>query len=51
MDFYHLQVHIVELGPHVPGNKALTNHTDGLKFPDDTEKFDFPVQILVSGAE
>ncbi|XP_064619422.1 clathrin heavy chain 1-like isoform X2 [Lineus longissimus] len=47
-DALYGKAHVVELGPHNPGNKALTNHTDGLKFPDDTEKFDFPVQIQVS---
>lgn len=42
------KIHIIELGPHVPGNQAPTRHLGDLAFEDDWEKYDFPVSVQVS---
>lgn len=41
------KVHILELGPFILGNCALTNHSEQLQF-DDKSFYDFPVCIQVS---
>ncbi|XP_077996151.1 clathrin heavy chain 2-like [Glandiceps talaboti] len=43
------KLHILELGPHIAGNSALSNHTDDLNFSQADEfKHDFPVSLQIS---
>lgn len=42
------KIHIIELGPHAPGNQAPTRRLGDLVFEDDWEKYDFPVSVQVS---
>ncbi|XP_072024785.1 clathrin heavy chain 2-like [Amphiura filiformis] len=40
------KIHIIELGPHISGNTALSSFTEQLYF-DETDRYDFPVSIQV----
>ncbi|XP_071485476.1 clathrin heavy chain-like [Diadema antillarum] len=44
------KIHIIELGPHIDGNCALTNHSEQVNF-DEEERYDFPVNVQVSSAQ
>ena len=50
MFFCLLQVHIVELGPHQPGNFALSSHQEMISFTDSEENqtYDFPTALQVN---
>lgn len=42
------KLYVVELGPHLPGNLASTQHTETIEFTDLWGQFDFPTSIQVS---
>ncbi|XP_070571471.1 clathrin heavy chain 1-like [Ptychodera flava] len=43
------KIHVLELGPHISGNSALSNHTDDVSFSQAIEfKHDFPVSLQIS---
>ncbi len=44
------QVHVVELGPHQPGNFALSSHQEMISFTDSEENqtYDFPTALQVN---
>lgn len=41
---------MIELGPYKKGNFALKNMYDHIQFESDSEHYDFPVALHVSGA-
>ncbi|XP_014673517.1 PREDICTED: clathrin heavy chain 2-like isoform X2 [Priapulus caudatus] len=45
------KVHVVELGPHVKGNGALTTYSETIKFTANTSKYDFPIATEVSSSQ
>ena len=49
-DSFFTQIHIIELGPHISGNTALSSYSEQLYF-DESDRFDFPVSIQVSISE
>lgn len=47
MESVFLQVHILELGPHVEGNLAPWSYQDVIEFQQVEDRYDFPVSIQV----
>ncbi|XP_013398554.1 clathrin heavy chain 1 [Lingula anatina] len=42
------KIHVLELGPHTPGNYAPTSHSTDITFIEEYNKYDFPVSLQVS---
>ncbi|KAL3856390.1 hypothetical protein ACJMK2_011157 [Sinanodonta woodiana] len=44
----HGKVHVIELGPYIPGNFAPRNSYDHIQYLDDKDHYDFPMAVHVS---